>query len=364
MRRPRPDRATRGQGRVSRRCGPGAGIHGVLLVDKPVGPTSHDVVGWVRRVLGTRRVGHCGTLDPAASGLLVMAIGAATRLVPLLTDVDKTYSAIFALGRSTASGDVEGSTVATAEVPPGALDGAGRALSAMTGDLDLAPPAYSAVKIDGERAHARARRGELVELPLRRMSVRRVDEVAPVVGEDPAIGARIVVSKGTYIRSIAEELGRRIGVPVHLGALRRLASGRLDVDAPAVLRPQAIPAEGTRTGWWIDIPGVDVPHAARGALIELGDPVALASLLDVPIVSLAPGAEAARRLCMGQGLSLAEVGGDPPSAGRVGLLARSPDGQVTHLVLARVDLQEAPRLAPERVLALGAGVEDDSTRGA
>lgn len=358
---------------MSRRRPTDAALDGVLLVDKPVGPTSHDLVGWSRRVLGTRRVGHCGTLDPAASGLLVVAVGAATGLVPLLTDADKVYRATFRLGRSTSSGDVDGETLEIAEVPPGALEAARTALLGMVGPLDLPPPAFSAVKIDGERAHERARRGEVVDLPPRRMVVIEVTEVALQPGPEPAIEARIAVSKGTYIRSLAEELGRRVGLPVHLGGLRRLACGELSVelsvDADRVVHPTASPAESGR-GWWIEVPGLaaaDTSVRVRGALIDLRDHRALERLLDLPILRLAPGADAGRRLCMGQSIALAEIAGDPGEVPRVGLLAHDPAGAASHLILARVaaDSGAGPdrRLAPERVLAL-AGAADEITPGA
>lgn len=354
---------------MSRRRPADAALDGVLLVDKPVGPTSHDLVGWSRRVLATRRVGHCGTLDPAASGLLVVAVGAGTRLVPLLTDADKVYRAAFVLGRSTSSGDVDGETLEVADVPPGALDAAEAALLAMVGPLDLPPPAFSAVKIDGERAHERARRGEVVDLPPRRMVVLQVSEVVPRLGPGPSLEARIAVSKGTYIRSLAEELGRRVGLPVHLGGLRRLACGELSVDEERVVHPTACPAESGR-GWWIEVPGLapaDTGARVRGALIDLRDHHALARLLGLPIFRLAPGADAGRRLCMGQSIAAAEIASDPGEGSRVGLLAHDPAGAASHLILARVaaDCGAGPgrRLAPERVLALAGGA-DEITPGA
>ncbi len=213
---------------------------GVLLLDKPEGPTSHDVVAWVRWCLGVSQVGHCGTLDPAASGLLVVCVGAATRLVPYLTGVDKVYRARFALGRSTTTEDREGETVAQAPAGPRERDAALHALAGLHGALMLPPPAFSAVKIDGQRAHRLARRGELVELPARPMTVRSVvdlegspDDLAE--SAEPWVEATIAVSKGTYIRALAVELGQRIGVPVHLATLHRIASGTLSVADPRAL---------------------------------------------------------------------------------------------------------------------------------
>ncbi|PCC67479.1 tRNA pseudouridine synthase B [Nannocystis exedens] len=201
---------------------------GVLLVDKPEGPTSHDVVGFVRWVLNEQGVGHCGTLDPLASGLLVVCVGAATRLVPYLSAVDKVYRARFGLGRATTTADRAGETIAEAPVTPTQVRAAVNVLKDMCGALELPPPAYSAVKLEGRPAHALARRGEVLALPPRPMELRSVTEIE--VGDD-AIDATCAVSKGTYIRSLAEELGRRVGLPAHLAGLRRLACGGLDLAA-------------------------------------------------------------------------------------------------------------------------------------
>lgn len=205
---------------------------GVLLVDKPEGPTSHDVVGFVRWALDERQVGHCGTLDPLASGLLVVCVGAATRLVPYLSAVDKVYRARFALGRSTTTADREGETVAEAAVTPAQVGAALDVLKDMCGPLELPPPAFSAVKLDGRPAHERARRGEALALAPRAMEVLAVRDLE-VVGD--AIDVTLAVSKGTYVRSLAEELGRRVGVPAHLAALRRLACGGRELSDPAVV---------------------------------------------------------------------------------------------------------------------------------
>src|SRR5688500_19003508 len=181
---------------------------GVLLVDKPAGPTSAEIVDWARWALKGPSVGHCGTLDPAATGLLVVCVGAATKLASVLTDADKAYAATFVLGRSTTTGDAEGETVAEADVSRDAIERAAITLAGMTGELSLVPPAFSAVKIEGKRAHELAREGEAVALAPRSMTVRSVDAIA-VAGT--SVSAELVVSKGTYVRSLAEELGRRIG---------------------------------------------------------------------------------------------------------------------------------------------------------
>lgn len=214
---------------------PASAPWGVLLVDKPEGPTSHDVVGWIRWALGESQVGHCGTLDPAASGLLVICVGPATRLVPYLSGVDKSYRARIVLGRSTTTDDREGSTVAYAEVSPRKRAAARTALAELHGLLMLSPPAFSAVKVAGQRSHRLARRGQSVELPPRPMTVLAVRDLA--TDPDPAaiepwIEATMTVSKGTYLRTLAVEIGRRAGVPAHLGGLRRVASGPLELADP------------------------------------------------------------------------------------------------------------------------------------
>ena len=129
---------------MGRRRRDAGGVHGILLVDKPVGPTSHDLVGWVRRLVGSRRVGHCGTLDPAASGLLVIAVGVATRAVSLMSSADKTYRAEVILGRKTDSGDREGRVLEEVEVSPEIAEAAIEAAYGLIGDHQIAPPAYSA----------------------------------------------------------------------------------------------------------------------------------------------------------------------------------------------------------------------------
>ncbi len=210
---------------------------GVLLLDKPEGPTSHDLVGWARWGLGVRQVGHCGTLDPAASGLLVVCVGPATRFVSFLTGVDKRYRARIVLGVSTDSADREGAILERATVSDEIAARVPEVLAEMVGTLELPPPVYSAIKVDGQRAHRLAREGEAVVLQPRPMTVHacRLGSVERV-GETVVVDAEMTVSKGTYIRSLAVELGRRLGVPAHLGGLRRLACGALSLigDIPVV----------------------------------------------------------------------------------------------------------------------------------
>ena len=204
----------------------------MLLVAKPVGPTSHDMVDVVRRSLGTRRVGHTGTLDPFAEGLLVVVVGRATRLVPFAAAWTKSYEGRLRLGATTDTDDATGQVL---EQRPVAVDRAGleRALVGFRGTLRQRPPAYSAVKVAGERAYRRARRGEAVE-PAERdveVAVLEVTAFAP-----PDVEFRATVSAGTYLRSLARDIGAALGCGGHLVALRRTTVGpfRLeDAVAPA-----------------------------------------------------------------------------------------------------------------------------------
>lgn len=221
---------------MSRRSADDPTLHGVLLVDKPAGPTSHDVVAWVRWVLGVSRVGHAGTLDPAATGLLVVGVGAATKLAPYLTGQDKRYRACFVLGASTTTADAEGDVVESAACPADLEARVPAALAALADVRALPPPAFSAIHVDGQRAHVLARAGQAPALEERPMSVLAL-EPGPVRrrGDRVEVEAELLVSKGTYVRSLAEALGRSLGVPAHLGALHRTHSGALGLDHPRAL---------------------------------------------------------------------------------------------------------------------------------
>lgn len=213
------------------------GPHGVALVDKPAGMTSHDVVSRCRRIFGTRKVGHAGTLDPMATGVLVIGVGQCTRLLTYLVGADKTYTATIRLGVATVTDDAEGEPTTTAGVR--ALLGAGDAgpdgiawarvhdaLARLTGEIDQVPSAVSAIKQDGQRAYARVRAGEQVELPSRRVRVGRLEMLghrALDVDAVPVLDLDVVteVSSGTYVRALARDLGERLGTGGHLTALRR-----------------------------------------------------------------------------------------------------------------------------------------------
>jgi tRNA pseudouridine55 synthase len=195
---------------------------GFLVLDKPAGLTSHDCVSRVRRAYGLRRVGHGGTLDPAVTGVLPIALGPATRLLPYLCG-GKSYQGVIQLGLRTASDDLEGEVLARQAVPP--LDRAALelALAPFRGEILQRPPRVSAVHVDGERAHVRARRGEVVELCERPVTI----EALELLGWEPANGQlelRIECSAGTYIRSLARDLGEALGCGGALASLRRTAA--------------------------------------------------------------------------------------------------------------------------------------------
>ena len=202
---------------------------GILLVDKPGGLTSHDVVARTRRAFGTRKVGHAGTLDPMATGLLVIGVEGATRLLTYIVGADKTYEATIRLGAVTTTDDAEGDIVHTAApaalaaVDDGAID---VGIAALTGVLSQVPSAVSAIKVDGRRAYDRVRAGEEVQLAPREVVVSRFDVVARRRWPD-AIDLDVIVdcSSGTYIRSLARDLGAALGVGGHLTALRRTRVG-------------------------------------------------------------------------------------------------------------------------------------------
>ena len=206
---------------------------GILLVDKPEGITSHGVVARVRRVAGTRKVGHAGTLDPMATGVLVIGVESATRLLTFLVGADKEYTATIRLGAATSTDDREGETIATADAADlAAVDDAriDSAVAALTGQIDQVPSAVSAIKVAGERAYARVRAGESVELAARRVTIREFDVLARRRSAEALdLDVRVVCTSGTYIRALARDLGAALRVGGHLTALRRTRVGPLRI---------------------------------------------------------------------------------------------------------------------------------------
>ena len=208
---------------------------GLLVVDKPAGWTSHDVVGRARRLCATRKVGHAGTLDPMATGVLVLGIGRATRLLTFLVGCDKDYTATVRLGQTTVTDDAEGEV--TASVPAGHLtdDQVAAAVAGLTGEIQQVPSSVSAIKVKGERAYHRVRAGEDVELPARPVTVSRFEVLATRAGDVDGIpvldvDVEVTVSSGTYVRALARDLGASLGVGGHLTALRRTRVGAFTLD--------------------------------------------------------------------------------------------------------------------------------------
>ncbi len=198
---------------------------GLLLVDKPGGVTSHDAVAMVRHALGTKKVGHAGTLDPMATGLLVMGVGRATRLLRFLGDLPKVYEGTMRLGVETTTLDAEGEVTHRAPVAIGVAD-VRRAMASLVGDSLQTPPAYSAVKVGGRKLYDAARKGETLEAQPRRIHVDAFDLLA-FDGDEARF--RVVCGGGTYVRVLAADVGATLGCGAHLTALRRTAIGAFDV---------------------------------------------------------------------------------------------------------------------------------------
>jgi len=213
---------------------------GLVIVDKPSGQTSHDVVAQVRRLAGTRRVGHAGTLDPMATGVLVIGVEKATRLLGHLALTDKEYSATIRLGQATDTDDADGATVAQASAAGVSDEALGAAVAALTGEIRQVPPGYSAIKVDGKRAYKLAREGAAPELAARTVTVSAfVIDAVRRAGDLVDVDATVRCSSGTYIRALARDLGAALGVGGHLTRLRRTRVGPYDVGQARTLEQLA-----------------------------------------------------------------------------------------------------------------------------
>lgn len=272
-------------------------IDGLLLVDKPPGCTSHDVVAIARRALGVRRVGHGGTLDPFATGLLVLLAGRATRLLPYLEGEPKVYAATIRLGAETDTDDGTGTVVRTAPVPDRAA--VERAMRGLTGDVAQRPPDYSAKQVAGQRAHAAARRGAPLDLAPATVTVRAWQVHA---WREDEVDVTVTCSGGTYVRALARDIGRAAGSAAHLTALRRLRSGPFDVA---------------------DACSIDALRDGTAAILP-----PLAAVPSLPVVALDP--ESVRRVRQGRDVGGA---GQVPGADRAALV----DGAGTLVAIAQRD---------------------------
>ena len=281
---------------------------GVVVVDKPAGWTSHDVVARMRWLAGTRKVGHAGTLDPMATGVLVVGIGRATRLLTYIVGADKEYTATIRLGVSTTTDDAEGETLAVTDASGVTAQAIAAGVAALTGDIQQVPSAVSAIKVDGQRAYARVRAGEDVELAARPVTVSRfeVHDVRAVDGVVD-IDVTVVVTSGTYVRALARDLGARLGVGGHLTALRRTRVGGYRLDVARTLDELAEVAP--------DVP-IDVVSRADSARATF------------PVRELTPQESVA--LSYGQRLS---AGDDDTTTGPTAAIA--PDGRLVALVETR-----------------------------
>jgi len=232
--------------------------HGILNLDKPAGWTSHDVVARVRRLLHQRGVGHAGTLDPLATGVLVVCVGQATRVVEYLMAGQKVYRAVARLGETSDTYDIDGAITATAPVPPLTRADLALALAPFVGPILQIPPAYSAIKQDGVPAHRRARRGQVVELAARPVTINRIDLLD---WQPPHLTLEVTCGPGAYIRSLTHDLGQALGCGAVLTALTRLRSGSFALADAISLETLAEAAEAGQVARYL--------HPLRSALTDL-----------------------------------------------------------------------------------------------
>jgi tRNA pseudouridine55 synthase len=241
-------------------------MNGVLVIDKPEGMTSHDVVQYVRRLFGTSRVGHLGTLDPMATGILPLCIGKATRIGQFFPTSPKEYIGEIRLGLATTTYDRQGEPTGPEQYFGGTAEDVERSMRSLTGLLDQIPPAYSAKRIAGVRSHRAARRGEVVEHAAVKV---KVDAFELQNFSHPFLQFRVVCGGGTYVRSLAHDLGRQLGCGAHLTSLRRLRSGDFSMEQAIVLDKASIsdlrPMETFFAHWPIvAVSGVEERRARQG----------------------------------------------------------------------------------------------------
>lgn len=300
--------------------------HGLLLVDKPAGPTSHDVVAAARRALRERRIGHTGTLDPAATGLLLLCVGRATRLQHYLLSWPKTYCGEIRLGWATTTYDVEGELLGE-PAPVPALDESALVSLAQqfSGELDQFPPPYSAKKTGGKKFYELARAGEEVPLEPKRV---RIQEIVLQRRGDEHIAFEVTCSSGTYLRSLAHDIGQTLGCGGHLASLRRLRIGPWHVSRAVAAE---VLANGSR-------------EIAEDAFVPLAE-----AALPFPAVVLNP--VAASHFCHGQNVVVRDVEGDFATGKEV--VVRNRDGGLVGVGVALTYLPRARtlNLAPRAVLA-------------
>jgi tRNA pseudouridine55 synthase len=211
-------------------------LDGAVLIDKPAGPTSHDIVDEIRDGFAIKKVGHCGTLDPNATGLLIMLLGRGTKLSEKLMSDDKVYSGWIKFGETTNSFDTDGEILETKPVPPLSVDTLNEAAESFIGDIMQEPPMVSAVKVGGVPLYKLARQGKEVE---RKSRLIHIYNFRFTLYEEPYAFFRVACTKGTYVRTLAHELGQKLGCGAHLATLRRVSSGKFDV-ADAIQYEEAL----------------------------------------------------------------------------------------------------------------------------
>ncbi|NPV48825.1 MAG: tRNA pseudouridine(55) synthase TruB [Armatimonadetes bacterium] len=300
-------------------------MHGFLLVLKPPGMTSHDVVQFARRTFGTRAVGHTGTLDPAAAGLLVLTLGCATRLGEFLLDCDKAYRAEIILGLTSDTGDAEGAVTATGSAIGVTPERVATVLDSLTGAITMRPPAHSAVSVGGQRLHRLARAGQAIEAPPRAVTVHALKLLEFLPGERALLRLDVVCSKGTYVRSLAQMIGERLAVGGVLSALLRTQVGPHRLEQAATLEEIAANPLGH-----LLTPLEGLPHLPRAVL------------------------DAASASAFAHGNAIAAPDGRAPEGP---LLVLQEDGEL--LGVGEVSRSEPRRLRPRKVLVSA----DQASRG-
>ena len=204
---------------------------GLVLLDKPAGITSHDLVARTRKAMGTRKVGHAGTLDPMATGLMILGVNQGTKLMQFVSGLDKTYLATIKLGSATTTDDAEGEVVSTADASGITQEQIDREVAKLRGEIEQVPSSVSAISIGGKRAHQLVREGVEVEIPARKVTIMRFEQIGELQHSAGSVSFDVVVdcSSGTYIRALARDIGAALGVGGHLTALRRTRVGAFDV---------------------------------------------------------------------------------------------------------------------------------------
>jgi tRNA pseudouridine55 synthase len=328
------------------------GTDGLLIVDKPAGCTSHDVVARVRRLAGTRKVGHAGTLDPMATGVLVLGVGRATRLLTYLVGATKSYDATIRLGLSTVTDDAEGEVTARADAGSVPADRLAAAVLRLTGEIQQVPSAVSAIKVGGRRSYARVRAGEEVELAARPVTVARFDVLARREAVDEGLtvldlDVRVGCSSGTYVRALARDLGADLGVGGHLTALRRTRVGPYPIEMARTLEELSESfgllslEDAVRVAFPVrELDADEARRLGHGMRLKAGRRTTEAAARDGAEPAARDGAEPAAR----DGAEPAARGGAEAAAGPIA--AFGPDGTLIALLS-----EQGPTARPILVLA-------------